>query len=215
MIRTLIALPYQLARLPLTIVDETLSERLSETSVTRVALDRTIGSADKLAGAVLPNRTIADRGTDRLERSGKLREAALREEQATVLHERARHAAAVGRSEVAKKREVADELVTRGLQEADATEARGKQEARAKATQGAAAKHAAADRRAAARTAAAEHRKRQVESAVEAKKKATQREAKDQLAAARVAKKTAAAKRADAERLDDLTRAKREQRTQK
>ena len=58
MISTLIALPYELARLPLAIVDNGLSSRLPETSGPRVALDRAIGSADKLAGALLRNDQI-------------------------------------------------------------------------------------------------------------------------------------------------------------
>jgi hypothetical protein len=214
-ISTLIALPYKLVRLPLTIVDETLSDRLSEASVPRLTLDRTIGSADKLAGAILRNRQIADRGTDRLERSGRLRTAALREEEAAATRERARETAATGRREAAQMREAAEKRVTTGLQEADETEARGKQEAKAKATQAAAAKKAAADKRAATRTSAVEQRKRQVESAAAAKKKAAQRKAKSQLEDARGARKTAAAKRADADRLEDLTKAKQEQRKQK
>ncbi|MCW2842634.1 MAG: hypothetical protein JWN22_550, partial [Nocardioides sp.] len=66
MISRLITLPYELARLPLLVVDSTLSDRLPETSGPRVTLDRTIGSADKIAGALLGNRDLARRGADRL-----------------------------------------------------------------------------------------------------------------------------------------------------
>jgi len=69
MISTLIAAPYKLARLPLAIVDNTLSDKLPETSGTRLALNRVIGSVDKVAGTVLRNPEIAQRGTDRIERS--------------------------------------------------------------------------------------------------------------------------------------------------
>ena len=65
MIRTLIALPYELARLPLAIVDRNVADRLPETSASRVTLDRAIGSVDRVAGAVLRNEDIARRGADR------------------------------------------------------------------------------------------------------------------------------------------------------
>ncbi|MEP7088497.1 MAG: hypothetical protein ABI776_00210 [Nocardioidaceae bacterium] len=76
MISTVIALPYEIARLPLVLVDHRLSDRLPETSGPRLTLDRTIGSVDKLAGTLLGNRDIAQRGADRLERSDKLMTAA-------------------------------------------------------------------------------------------------------------------------------------------
>lgn len=75
MISTLIALPYELARLPLAIVDNGLPDRLPETSGPCVTLDRVIGSSDKLAGALLGNRDIAKRGADRIERSASSRQA--------------------------------------------------------------------------------------------------------------------------------------------
>jgi hypothetical protein len=61
-ISTLIALPYEIARLPLVLVDETLAGRLSEASPPRVTLERTLGSADRLAGMLLRNREISARG---------------------------------------------------------------------------------------------------------------------------------------------------------
>ena len=66
MISTVIALPYELARLPLAIIEDKLGGRLPETSMPRVTLNRVIGSADKLAGTVLSNSEIAGRGVDRL-----------------------------------------------------------------------------------------------------------------------------------------------------
>ena len=72
MISTLIALPYEIARSPLAIAENRLSRRLPETAGPRVTLNRAIGSADKLAGTLLGNRAIAQRGADRLERSDKL-----------------------------------------------------------------------------------------------------------------------------------------------
>ena len=125
MISTLIALPYELARLPLVVVDDSLSDRLSETSGARVTLDRTIGSADQLVGALLRNRNIAERGADRIERSDKLLTAARLEEEAAAAASRParRPPPAVGRPP--QKRKAAQDRAASGLDEADAAEARG------------------------------------------------------------------------------------------
>lgn len=214
MISTLIALPYEIARLPLALVDNGLSSRLPETSGPRATLHRVIGSADKLAGAVLSNPGIAQRGADRIERTDMLRAAVRLEHQADAQREMARETAAEGRQRAAAQRAAAQEKAASGLDEADAVEARGKQEARAKAAKTAATKKKAAAKRAATRTAAVEQGKAQVESAAEAKKRATHREAKAELEDARQSKQEAAETRADADRLDDLTEAKKQERQQ-
>src|SRR3954451_3097280 len=107
MISTLIALPYELARLPLVIVDNGLFDRLPETSGPRVTLDRAIGSVDKLAGTLLGNRDIARRGADRIERTEKLLTAASLEREAVTRREQARERAAAGRREAGLKRKAA------------------------------------------------------------------------------------------------------------
>jgi hypothetical protein len=213
-ISTLIALPYEVARLPLVMVDSSLSDRLPETSGPRVSLDRAIGSADKLAGALLRNRDIAERGAHRIERSEKLVAAARLEQEAAVRREQARDAAATGRQEAARKRKAARDRVASGLDEADAVEARGKQEAAAKAARSASARRTAADKKAAGRTASVEQRKARADSAAESRKKAAQRAPKAELDEARRTKRSAAEARDDAERLSDLTEAKRQDRKQ-
>ena len=165
MISTVIAFPYELARLPLTVLDGQLADRLPETSTPRVTLNRAIGSADKLAGAVLGNSEIASRGADRLERFEKLVAAARLEREAAADREQARESAAAGRREAAEKRKSAQDRAASGLDEADEAEARGKQEAEKKAEKAAAEKKEAADKRAASRTATVEERKKRVDSA--------------------------------------------------
>jgi hypothetical protein len=64
MISTVIALPYEIARFPLVRLDTGLSG-LPQTNGARVALDRAIGTSDQLAGALLRNSAIAERGADR------------------------------------------------------------------------------------------------------------------------------------------------------
>jgi hypothetical protein len=214
MISTLIALPYEIARLPLKIVDNTLSDRLSETSAPRVALDRAIGSADKFAGALTRNHDIAQRGAERLERSEKLLTAARLEQEAETRRQQAKQTVDLGQRKAAAKRKAASERVSKGFDEADTVEARGKREAKAKAAKTASAKKTAADQKAANRIETAEQRKRRLESAAEAKQKTSQRKAKNELDDARETKQAAAAARSDAERLSDLTEAKKQERKQ-
>ncbi len=71
MISTLIALPYELTRLPLSMIDQRVSARLPETSTARVTIDHAMGTTDKIAGTILHNDSIIRRGTTRLERSDK------------------------------------------------------------------------------------------------------------------------------------------------
>lgn len=214
MISTVIALPYEFARLPLTVVDKTLAGRLAETSTPRATLDRAIGSADKLAGGLLGNSDIAQRGVERIERSHKLLTAARLELEAEARLGQASQTAASGRQEATRKRQEAKDRASSGLVEADAAEARGKQEAKARAARTASAKKAAADQRAASRTATVERRKGRLDSAAEAKKTSAQRSAKAELDDARETKQSAAEARADAQRLSDLTEAKKRERKQ-
>jgi hypothetical protein len=191
MIRTLIAMPYEIARLPLVIVDNSLTRRLPETSVARMTLDRTIGSADKLAGALIGDRVLAKRGSDRIGHAEKVRTAARLEQEA------------------AQKRQQAEERAVAGLDEADVAEARGRQQAKAAAARTASAKQAAADQRAEERLSVVEQRKKRVETAAQAKKRAAQQRARAELEEARETRESAAEARQDAERLDDLVEAKK------
>ena len=197
MISTLIALPYELARLPLTTADQRLSRLLPETSLPRTTLNRAIGSADQLAGVLLRNDQIANRGIDRIERINTLVKAERFEDRADAQREAARNAAA-----------------SSGLAEAKKAEIQGKQQAAANAQKTAAAKKATADKKAASRTETVQQRKKRVDAAAEAKKKAARDEAKIGLDNARKSQEAAAEALADAEVLSDLTEAKKQERKQ-
>ena len=214
MISTIIALPYELARIPLIMIDQRLSERLPETSGPRVTLHRAIGSTDKLVGSLLGNRGIRQRGVDSLERFDKVQTAARLEEDAASRRELARDAAAKAKTKAARMRREAQTKAASGLEEADVAEARGEQAAKTKAAKTAAAKKAAANKRAASRKTAVEQSKARVDAAAEAKQKTTQSKAKVELDEARTTKKNAADARADAERLKELAEAKKQARKQ-
>ena len=211
MISPVIALPYELARLPLTILDGSLSG-LAETSGPRVTLNQAIGLSDKLAGALLHNGEIGQRGADRIERSHKLQTATRLEQEAVTRREQARETATAGSRKAARQRNAAQNMVASGLKEADAAEARGKQAATATAAKAASAKKASANKRAAGRTATVVQAKARVDSAAEANKRAARRRAKSELDDARETTQAAAETRADAARLGDLTEAKKQAR---
>ncbi|MGN6251828.1 MAG: hypothetical protein ACTHNS_08450 [Marmoricola sp.] len=213
MLNTLIALPYEIARKPLALVDSGLEDRLSDTALPKVVLDRALGRADKVAGSLLRNRQIAARGAERIDRTEKLLTAARLEKQAATERELARDTGRSGRQQATQLREAAEKRASKGLQEADVVEAAGKREARAEATRTASAKKAAATRKAEAREADVEKRTTQRTQTAEAKKKAAQRSASKKTAQAAQSRKAAAAQRADARELEQLTEAKKEQRT--
>lgn len=212
MIKQLIALPYEISRLPLALAEDSLAKRLPEDSGPRVGLERAIGTADKLAGAVLRNPEIAKRGADRLDQSQKLATAARLEREAERRHEQARQTAHEGHQEAKQMRADAQERAVKGLEEADVTEARAKQQAKERAQKAAAMKKAAATQKARTKKTAAESREKAKTAAAEAKKKTAQKKAKAELEDARESKQAADAARADADRLEELTEAKKQQR---
>lgn len=212
MINTLVALPYKIARAPLSLVDSTLSPRLPETSAPRTTLDLVIGSTDKFAGALLHDQGLVRRGEERLERSDTLRKAAKREHEADAKVRQAERVAASGHQEAERKRQAAEDRAAESLQLADVVEADDRREAKAEAKKTAAAKKRAADRKAEGRTGTIEQRKQRSTANAEAKQRAGQRQAKATFDQAREAEQDASHTRADAEQLDDLVEAKKRQR---
>lgn len=214
MISTLIALPYEAARLPLTVIDRGLTSRLPESSAVRLTVDRTIGTADRTAGTLLHHDALTARGTARIERVDALVEAARLQKQAAERRAAAERVAEDGRREAEQKRQAAADRVASGITDSAKAEQKGKQQAARKAETKAAEKKVAADEVAARRTETVEQRKDRVASAAEAKKKAARTKAKAGLDEAKKAKKAATEAHADAEVLDDLVKAKKDERTQ-
>lgn len=212
MISTLIALPYKIARAPLSFVDSTLAQRLPETSVPRTTLDLVIGSTDKLAGALLGDEELGRRGADRIERADTLRRAGQREAEADAQRKQAEEVAVAGREEAERKRRIADDRVAESLDVADVVEARERREAKAEARKSVAARQRSADQAAERRSATIEQREQRVSSAAQSKKKAAQRQAKTKIDEARKNEQDAAQTRADAERLASLAEVKKQER---
>lgn len=212
MISTLVALPYKIARVPLSFVDSTLSQRLPETSVPRTTLDLVIGSTDKLAGALLGDQELSQRGTDRIERAETLRRAGKREAEADTQWAQAEHVAVAGQEEAERKRKLAQDRAAESLDVADVVEARERREAKDEARKSVAARQRASDQKAERRNSSIEQRKQRATSAAEAKRKTAQRQAKTKVDEARKTEQDAAQTRADAERLSSLAETKKQER---
>lgn len=73
--RGLLSVPYQITRTPLVLIDLQLARRLPEDSLPRLVSDRVLGSYDRLAGRLLNDPDLAQRGLDRLTRSSRLAHA--------------------------------------------------------------------------------------------------------------------------------------------
>jgi hypothetical protein len=214
MISTLVALPYEIARLPIALADRTLSDRLSETSPSRIVLDRALGSADRIAGRLTGNQAIAHRGAERLARLDERVTASRLERDAEQKRERAEEALDEGRAEAAEKRQAAQQRLASVPEKAEAVERRATQEAKGRARAQAADKKAAADERAVTVVESAEQQRKRKEAAAAARKKAAQRRAQAKAAKAGETEASAAEARADADRLEDLAETTKQERTQ-
>jgi hypothetical protein len=212
--RTILVLPYQLTRTPLALVDVRLAQRLPENSLPRVVFDRALGSYDQFAGRLLGDESIVRLGTDRIERSGKIAAAITLEREADERREAGAVAAQAGRTKAAKKAQQAQDRVVDGLEDAEATEREGKQAAAEDARALAARKKEQADARARKRTDGIQQEVRRVETAAEARKTRAQQATKATLSDATEERRTASAKRSDADQLGTLAAQKRQARNQ-
>jgi hypothetical protein len=212
--RSVLTAPYRLARTPLTILDATVAPRLAEDSTPRLLIDRAIGSFDQVVGRLLSDRVIAQRGSDRLERSAKLAEAAALDEQAARTRESAAAVAARGEQKATQQARQAEDRARDGLAEAEQTEREGKRRAEAQAKALAAKRKKQADARKQQREAAIQQGLAQDEAKVDNAVDKAQRTAKAKLDDAAQTRAAAADDRAKADQLSELTAAKRRARKQ-
>ncbi len=212
--RTIFALPYQIARTPLTLVDSQIARRLPKDSKPRLVFDRVLGSYDKLAGRVLADESIARRGNDRIERSDKRATAVALEREAEERRAAAADAAKAGRQRAADKAQQARDTAVDGVEQAAATEREGKQAAAKNARAAAARKKQQADARAQKRADAVRQDAERVDAVADARKKRAQQAAKATFAEADSDRAAAADKRGDANQLGTLTAEKRQARKQ-
>src|ERR1700750_1740021 len=74
--RAILRLQYQVARIPLQLIEDQLVARLDSDARVRLVYQRSFGLLDAAAGNVLGSRRLAQRGTAKIERTDKRMEAA-------------------------------------------------------------------------------------------------------------------------------------------
>lgn len=212
--RTIFIAPYRLARAPLTVLDATLAQRLPKDSAPRMTFDRVLGSFDQFAGRLLANDTIAQQGASRIARITKLAMATTLDQEAAENRTAAQAVATRGEQQAAQKAEQAKDRARDGAAQAEQAERDGKRQAAVRARTLAAQKKKQAEARKQQQVEAAEQRVEQAESVANARTTTARRAAQAKLGDASQTRAAAAANRADADQLGDLTAGKRQARKQ-
>lgn len=213
--KTLRAAPYKLARLPWTVVDQQFAQRLPADSAPRLVFDRALGSCDQFAGRLLGDGDIVEQGRDRIARSEDLAEAVALERSAEAHREQAAEVVSTAGANAEDKRAEAARRFAEGLDEADAAERQGKKQATTRARSNAAADKDEINKRTKQRVSSVQDGLKQVDALTDAKLGQARRSAaakRDDAASTAAEAKSA---RADANKLGQLSAAKRTTRTKR
>lgn len=210
--RTLLQLPYQVARTPLAVVDATLAKRLPVDSPPRLAFERILGSLDQVAGRVLNDKSVQRRGDGLRAHAETLGDAVQLEQDAAERRRAAANAVQEAKLHASTLREGAQRDQSRGVQEAVETEAKEKQAATRRARALATTAKQRADAKAAAELDAVERKRKLAEARATARKRRAAATAKADLDAAAEKKAAAGVRRSDAAQLAKLTEAKQQAR---
>jgi hypothetical protein len=202
--RAVLRAQYQIARLPLQLIEKQLVARLDSEAPLRLLYQRSLGLLDAAAGNVLGVPALAQRGVRTIERTDTLMRAA-------DLDAVADATIANADAELKDAREAATQATADAHAEKTraATQARDKAEERKRvvreaADQRTADAHKHADETAAHRKGAAETAKREQHAVIRADEKLAEAKAQAKLEEAHDNRGVAARKRADAERLEEL-----------
>jgi len=213
--RTLLALPYNFYRLPLAVVDEQVASRLPADSAPRLVFDRALGSYDRLAGHLLGDVAVAERGSDRIARSAKLADAVALERDASAHRDQAAEEIESGQRSAAVKRKTAQQRLADGLDQAKARERQGKQQAAAQARAHATRNKQQADARTKQGVGAIQQGLQKADAVTDVKLQQTRRAANAKVDQARATKTAANSARARADQLGQLATTKRNSRTKR
>ena len=213
--RTLLAVPYKFYRLPLAVVDEQVARRLPADSAPRLVFDRALGSYDRLAGHLLGDVAVAERGSDRIARSAKLADAVALERDAAANRDQAAEEIDAGQRSAAVKRKTAQQRLADGLDEANARERQGKQRAAAQARADATRNKQQADARTKKGVGAIQQGLQKVDAVTDAKLLQTRRGTNAKVDQARATKTAANSARARADQLGQLAATKRNSRNKR
>ena len=203
---------YQIARLPLQLIEDQVAARLRSEAPARLLYERSFGALDATVGKLLGDPQLEKRGAALVERSNSLSKAAKLDATATRNREQAD----------AKLEATHDDVVTdineaRDATERQAVEARTNAEQRKRAADEAAEKRAVAaktqaDEAAAQRKKTAETVKRQEEAKIGAGEQRATKAAESKLDDAQAKRGEAARKHAQADRVEELANIEKQKR---
>ncbi|PZS14182.1 MAG: hypothetical protein DLM57_15130 [Pseudonocardiales bacterium] len=210
--RTLLQLPYQAARIPLTVLDATLLKRLPADSPPRLVFERLLGSLDIVAGRLLGDRGVEHRGAGLREHADTLSDAVKLEQDAEQRRRAAAGTVQEARRQASTLREDAQHRQREGVQEAVENERRDRGAATRRARTQASTAKQQADARAASRLEMIEQKRTSAEARADARTRRATTEAKANLSEAAQKKAGAASRRAEADELATLSEAKQQAR---
>ena len=211
--KTLCTAPYKLARLPWTVVDQQVAQRLPADFAPRLVFDRALGSWDQLAGRLLRDGDLAAQGRQRIARSDDLAEAIRLERSAAAHREQAAEVGSAASAKAEEKRTEAAQRFAEGQHEADATERQGKKLATTRARKKAAADQQDIDQLTEQRVTSIQDGLKKVDAVTDAKLRQARHTAAAKIDDAAATADDAASARADADKLSNLSAAKRANRT--
>jgi hypothetical protein len=202
--RAVLRVQYQVARVPLQLIETQLVARLDSDARLRLFYERSLGLLDAVAGNVLGSPRLAQHGATKIERSEKLMRAADLEAEANATIAQANSELRDARGIAAQATEDVHAGKAQETKQArDTAEAR-KLAARKAADQRADAAKKHADETAAQRKGAADAAKRVESAVIRAGEKLAEADAQAKLDEAQDNRSVAARKRADADRLEGL-----------
>jgi hypothetical protein len=202
--RTVLRVQYQIARVPLHLIEEQLVARLDSDARVRLFYQRSLGLLDALAGNVLGSPRLARRGATTIERSDKLMRAADLDAQANATIAQANSELRDARRAAAQATADARAETAHVAQQARDTAQERKRAARKAADERADVAKKRADDTAAQRKGAADAAKQMEHAVLRADEKLAEADAQAKLDDAQHHRSVAARKRVEADRLQAL-----------
>lgn len=207
-------LQYQVARFPLQVIEDRVVARLDSEAPARLFYERSLGMLDLAVGNALSAPDVEQRGAALIERSEALRRAAQLDETATEVQNQAEAELESTREQAKREKQQAEQDRQREIEEARQTASERKQNAVQDAQKKAADAKEEADQLAAQRVKSAEAARRQEEAVISTTEKSVEKLAQTKLDDAADKAGAAAAKRAQADRVEDLADTEKEKRQQ-
>ncbi|BBZ59890.1 hypothetical protein [Mycolicibacterium monacense] len=205
---------YQIARIPLQVIEDRVVARLDAEAPARLFYERSLGMLDLAVGNALSAPEVEHRGAALIERSEALRRAAQLDETATEVHQQAEANLESTREQAKREQMQAEQDREREIKESRETASERKQNAVQTAQKKAADAKQQADQIAAQRVKSAEAARRQEEAVISATERSIEKVAQGKLDDAADKAGNAAAKRAQADRVEDLAETEKEKRQQ-